>query len=397
MNNALDYNRATKYLNAGNYAKALQFYKRAPDFKEKFVNMGTCYRGLLNDGLAVANYTIAAREDVPFYDGSLGPYSLALNNLGLMAYAYDSDAEAIRLYSSALALDGSYKEAKWNYGNALLRTCISRGDYTSESWKLGWSLYEYRFDRGAGSVGMESYLPRWDGVSSGSCIVVMTEQGLGDKIMFGRYVGFLRALFDRVIVVCDPSLDCFFSDYEIARSSAGLPGVYVPLCSLASVFGIVNEYWLAGKFTAKELNRERKNIGVVWSGSTTHRNNHYRSCSSRYFASLRDLGDLHSLNPGDAAVAGIKRCTAKSWSETAALVLALDVVVTVDTSIVHLCGSLGVPCIMIQPLHETDFRWGVGLSSTVWYKSVRIVQNSSWESAFAEVRELIEDGYVQRS
>jgi hypothetical protein len=58
---------------------------------------------------------------------------------------------------------------------------------------------------------------------------------------------------------------------------------------------------------------------------------------------------------------------------------------------------LGVPCIMIQPLHETDFRWGVGLSSTVWYKSVRIVQNSSWESAFAEVRELIEDGYVQRS
>jgi hypothetical protein len=151
--------------------------------------------------------------------------------------------------------------------------------------------------------------------------------------------------------------------------------------------------WLDNKFTALELNHERKNIGIVWAGSTTHANNANRSCPVNHFSELGSFGNLYSLNPAAPNVKGITPYTGKSWSDTAALVLGLDIVVTVDTSIVHLCGTLGVPCIMIQPLAETDFRWGHG-TDTYWYPSVRIVlNNNSWDSAFAEVHKLLKERF----
>jgi ADP-heptose:LPS heptosyltransferase len=68
----------------------------------------------------------------------------------------------------------------------------------------------------------------------------------------------------------------------------------------------------------------------------------------------------------------------------------MDVIVSVDTSIVHLAGSLGVPTIMVQPLMETDFRWGSG-EETAWYQSVSIVPNrNNWDEVFAVVRKKLE-------
>jgi hypothetical protein len=219
----------------------------------------------------------------------------------------------------------------------------------------------------------------------------LTEQGLGDKIMFGRYIALLRQYFKRIVVQCHESLDCFYNDYEICRTVAESGcDVCIPICSLAKPFGMVSENWLKGKFKKAGVTGERLKIGVVWSGSTTHSNNRNRSCNSRYFSDLHKYGDLYSLNPAASAAKNVTKLRLDSWTATASYVLAMDVSVSVDTSIVHLAGSLGVPTIMVQPLMETDFRWGSG-EETAWYQSVSIVPNrNNWDEVFAVVRKKLE-------
>lgn len=382
------YNKGTKYLEKRNYLKAIQCFKKqlqTHSFKELHLNLANAYRALSEVDKALKHYTIANDPATPFANGSFSKsYDLALNNLGLLEYWKGNDLGAIEWYKKALELNPSHADAVWNYGNAILRksNCAS---------SAGWQAYEYRFLRSGSAVTIDNSVPTWDGISNGTSICVQCEQGLGDKIMFGRYLELVAEKFESVYVVCHPSLDVFFSDYKIVRSVAesGAP-VTIGLCSLAQHYGIVKENWLDGKFTAKEFDRTRLNIGCVWTGSPTHSNNANRSCAGYYFSGLASYGNLYGLNPSDPSTRGVTALSPKSWSETASIVLGLDVVVTVDTSIVHLCGTLGVPCIMIQPIHETDFRWGpVDSTSCVWYESVRIVPNNGWDKAFNDVKEIL--------
>lgn len=374
------YNRATKYLSKGNYLKALSFFKKEEQsFKELYLNMGNCYRGLNEYDRAMACYERAASVNTIFIEtGLYGEYPLALNNIGLLWYAKGDDAMALRYYNRALTLDPLYCDAIWNYANAMLR---------SSSCEFGWDKYEYRFKRESNAVRIEEYGTRWDGCTSGDKIVVLAEQGLGDKIMFSRYLSCLKAYFSEVWVQCHPSMDCFYTDYKICRNaSESAASISIPVCSLAQHFGMVDGEWInKGNFNANKFSKNVLNIGVVWSGSTTHVNNHNRSCTSNYISSLSSYGDLYSLSPDATTAKNVTALKPSSWTETVNAVLGLDLVVSVDTSIVHLCGSLGVPCIMVQPLRETDFRW-----SGPWYKSVTIIENNdNWDNAFAKVAALL--------
>lgn len=384
----MDYNRGTKYLEKGNYKKALQCFKeqaKTHSFKELHLNMGNVYRYLDDNDKAIKHYSLANSPSVPFADGKFATsWPLALNNIGLLAYACGDDQTAIGYYKAALELDPLHYDAIWNYGNALLRS-------TDCASQTGWEAYEYRFKRSGARVNIDTSLPMWTGLETGTAIAVQTEQGLGDKIMFGRYISKLRDYFTDVYVICHPSLDVFYSDFKIARSLAETPATYtVPICSLAKYFGIIPGNYLDGRFTARSFDAKKFNIGVVCSGSHTHVNNRHRSCDTYHISGLSDIGKLYSISPDSPNIRGTVAIGSRDWSETASIVLGLDIVVTVDTSIVHLCGTLGVPCIMIQPRQETDFRWSNGKSSCVWYPSVRIVQNNGWERAFAEVRSLLE-------
>lgn len=387
----MSYNKGTKYLFAGNYKKALQFFKKEElQFKELYLNMGNCYRYFGEFDAAERCYLLANRSDMPASNNvKTEMYPLALNNLGLLEYARGNDTLAIDYYRAALAIDPVYYDALWNLGNATLRRYFSSEVGLAEDWKLGWELYDYRFKRSGVAVKIDVGLPTWDGRTPGKSIVVLTEQGLGDKIMFGRYISCLYKYFDEVHVQCHPSLDCFYSDFKICRDifESGA-SVSVPLCSLAGHFGMVSENWLSDKFTAHDFG-EGFHIGVVWAGSATHANTRNRNCPPGYFLDLGSYGKLWNLNvTGECP--GISNLNSKSWSETASYVLGLDLVVTVDTSIVHLCGTLGVPCIMMQPLSETDFRWGLGHTDTPWYKSVIIVDNpGSWDATFVTVKEIL--------
>jgi tetratricopeptide (TPR) repeat protein len=376
------YNKATKLLEKKNYLKALSFYKKQdPKFKECYLNMGNCYKMLGNNDKARECYVLAS-SDVPFSDGTYGDFALAYNNIGLLEYCEGRDYSAMQCYKIALNMNPLYYEAIWNYGNALLRSsnCVD-----------GWEHYEYRFKRESGAVKIDRGIPWWDGKSTGKTILVQAEQGLGDKIMFGRYLAYLAPFFDEIVICCHESLDCLYAPYKCVRTTTGYD-LTIGMCSLAGIFGVVPEGYLDGKFEKHPFTGF--NIGVVWAGSSTHANNANRSCPSSYFSNLSNLGNLWSLSPDAGPTKNIAQLAPKTWSETASYCLGLDLVVSVDTSIVHLCGTLGVPCIMVQPLQETDFRWGkpteAEFGNNRWYKSVMVVPNdNNWDAAFDVVRESI--------
>ncbi len=376
------YNKGVKYLDRGEWHKAIKLFKAAGECKEAYLNMGNAYRMIGKSDLALECYLKANRPDVAFINGTFkSAYPLALNNIGLSAYAVGDDDTAMEYYRSALTIDPMYCDAIWNYSNSKLRKCISLGLVSGADWDIGWKMYEWRFKRESNPIKMNVGLPRWDGVSP---VNIIAEQGIGDKIMFGRYVAEVAKSVP-VHVVCADSLKWFFKDYSCSESLKY--NTYEPMCSLASRYGIGSKAWLRDNVEGRKL--DGFNIGVSWGGSDTHANNRNRSCSGSLFSELSSLGNVWNLNPAFSGVSGIRDLASKSWEETATFVSGLDLVISVDTSIVHLAGSLGVPVLMIQPLSDTDFRWGYG-GSSIWYDNFFVVPNTGWTETIASVKRLVE-------
>jgi hypothetical protein len=388
-----NYNRATKYLQNGNPEKALQFFKRQlkeHDFKECYLNMGNAYRNSGNDAEAIKCYLKANAHETPFADNTFGVYDHALGNLGLLQYMHGNDDAAIAYYTAALEKNPMHFDSIWNYASALLRKHCSLEEVDAAS---AWKMYEYRFKR-TNPTPIHNGIERWDGITCGKSIIVLAEQGMGDKFMFGRYIHCLRDYFDEVWVQCPLEMVEIFSDYKTCQEN-NIPNVEcsIPICSLASIFNSSDDAWLVGKFETRKFVSDKLKIGIEWAGSPTHANNKYRSVLPSSFLSLSEFGDLYSIRPGAESVRGVIALNADSWAESARIVNGLDLIISVDTSIVHLAGSLGRECWMLQPLKETDFRWGSNVmgEKNIWYDSVKVIRNhNNWSNVFAEVRARLE-------
>jgi hypothetical protein len=187
-------------------------------------------------------------------------------------------------------------------------------------------------------------------------------------------------------------METIFSEYNTCQEVPDAE-CSVPICSLAGIFGSSDDAWLVGMFSARKFAGDGLKIGIEWAGSDTHSNNKYRSVTSNYFQDLAEFGDLYSIRPEAEAVRGVIALNACSWAESAEIVNGLDLIISVDTSIVHLAGSLGKECWMLQPLKETDFRWGSNSmgEKNIWYDSVKVIRNhGNWSNVFAEVRARLE-------
>lgn len=377
------FNRGTKYLERGRYTKAISCFKecaREGDFKELWLNLGNTYRLLDRDDEATRCYLRAADPNTPFLAGGYGHYDFALSNLGLLEYTYNRDDRAIEFYTAALATNPLHYDAIWNYSSALLRKHSSGETVDIAS---AWQMYEYRFKRSGGKP-VDNTLPRWDGVSKGHSIVVVCEQGIGDHFMWGRYIRCLYEYFSEVWVQVDNSLHEFFSDFKLCNLVAETTAeVCVPLCSLAQYFPAQPGNWLRDKYVAEPSGK----IIVEWAGAPGHSNDRNRSMDASRFVEL-GLPNMTNIRPGAKVPKGILAMPSGSWAETAQQVIAADLVISVDTSLVHLCGALGVECWLLQPLKETDFRWGSRGVGNIWYDSVKVIRNpGSWDKVFNVVKE----------
>jgi hypothetical protein len=118
-------------------------------------------------------------------------------------------------------------------------------------------------------------------------------------------------------------------------------------------------------------------VGLNWAGRPGHFNDHLRSLPVTAFEPLRRAGcqfiglQYRERCPSWMAE-GVAGC--RDYADTAAVVATLDLVITVDTSMAHLAGALGVPVWVILPARGVDWRWGLDGDDTAWYRSMRLLR-----------------------
>ena len=412
------------------------------DFATAFCNLGDVVQALgrLDEAEAFCRKALALQPD----------YADALNGLGLIFKRRSNLDEAEACFRKALSLDpgharshnnlgtifneqGKLHDAQAAFRNAvrfspndvpkynLAMNLLLLGDYPEGS-----ALYESRFDafkhNFAGARDLRQYLKegnRWRGGGvSGKRVLVWCEQGLGDSVMMMRYLPALKERgAESLTVFCDPSLERVMRSIdgvdEVVCQVGALSSVtfdlHCPIMSLPHRFGTrqdtipgVMPYLavpeaLRAQWSERFSRIAKMKVGLAWAGSAVLRDDSKRSIPLDQFAPLTEIGgvQLISLQKGEAAkqLAGWGRDipdwmgACGDFMDTAALVSHLDLVISVDTAIVHLAGALGKPVWLLNR-YESEWRWGLEREDTPWYPSMKIFrqqQRSEWHSTIERI------------
>lgn len=335
-------------------------------------------------------------------------FAAAHHNLGLLRLSQGRLEEAVTSIERGMELDPKNTAMPWDRSLVLLQM----GDY-----ERGWPAYEARIPyREQGIINMPMQF--WGGEDlHGKTIYCFCEQGLGDSIMFSRFVPKLKDRGGRVVFDCQPELLRTFGWMGgVEVRPAGLPVPYadyhVPLASLPYKLGISKKD-LPGRVPYLHSRREipasfvkdpnaKFHVGICWAGSSIHENDKNRSASIELFLKLLKVKGvaLYSLQVGprrdDLSNTGAQILVRdvgvglRDISDTAAVMKKLDLVIGVDTAVVHLAGALNVPCwTLINAV--PDWRWQLGRDDTDWYgpsfKLYRQPNQGDWSSVMDKVVE----------
>ncbi len=271
--------------------------------------------------------------------------------------------------------------------------CLLRGDNTN-----GWPRYAQR------AVARPAGLVPWDGQAAVP-LLVTAEQGLGDTLQFIRFAPLAQACVPRLIVAVQPPLlallEQSYPDLEFISSGAPVPEELAAHCRLLDLpqwFTVSNAPYLTAPALAWPLPElPRPCFGLVWAGNPAHLNDANRSLTlaalAPFIAPFAPQGV--SLQKGsqaaELAVSGLTlfdggaRCV--DFADTAALIMQLDLVITVDTSVAHLAGGLGKPVWLLLPF-DPDWRWQHQRRDTPWYPVMKIYrqeQPQDWASALQQL------------
>ncbi|MCP3722125.1 tetratricopeptide repeat protein [Paraburkholderia sp. CNPSo 3272] len=380
---------------------------REPDNALALFELGYAYDAMHRYEAAIPLYRRAA-ELKPDGAGIVNNLAFALTALA----RYD---EAEIGYRRALALNPDLPESRFQLGMLMLR----REDYAG-----GWPLFE---NRKLTSTARANYrklpCPEWRGEPlRGKRFLICREQGMGDQIQFLRYASLLAQMGARVHAWVAP---------ELASLAATVPGVARVLDAAPSDGAIASQYdyWcdvmsLPLRFPGRPIyadtpymradpvraaaSRARVNalagaaqrrIGLVWAGNPRHHFDAFRSVPLKSLLPLAALtgNAWFALQKGPAAaqleaIAGRWPMDAPGddlhdFAATAALIEALDLVITVDTSVAHLAGALGKP-VWVLLAAQPDWRWGKDRADSVWYPSARVFRQSTlgdWRGVVAEL------------
>ncbi|CAE6743324.1 hypothetical protein R69927_02987 [Paraburkholderia domus] len=343
---------------------------------------------------------------------------LAAIGMYLAEQARFADSEAA--LHAALALDPSAPQAAVDLADLKLR----RGD-----WSSAWPHFAARLtreDREPNNVVtvMERLCPRWQGEPlAGKTLIVHSEQGNGDDIQMVRFVPELAArvrdeggrLVLAVRRALQPLLARSYADcVSIEDGPLGKPHFGLPMMSLPSVLGSRPDQVRGAAYLSADASRvaawrervsacggeaARLHVGLVWSGSPTHRRDAKRSIPLAALAPVLALPNVvfHPLTPGRHAdvaalsAQGYRVCDLTAhyhagFDDVAAHVSALDTVVTIDSAPLHLGGALGRPVLAMLD-HVSHWCWG-NEEMQPWYDSVDLFRQPSpgaWEPVVERV------------
>jgi tetratricopeptide (TPR) repeat protein len=385
------YGRGNTLREFGRHAEAAASYDRAlaikPDYPYAHHNRGNALRDLNRHAEALASYDDAIAVDAK-YAGAWNGRGVCLQHLG----RHD---EAIASYDKALAIAPQFAEAHHNRGLAYLL----KGDFAA-----GWPECEWRW--GTAQLGKQHFpFPVWLGAEplAGRKILLHAEQGLGDVIMFMRYVPRVVALGARVALALPPPLIPLFSGIDgvqwIIRPGETLPEMELqcPLMSLPLAFKtslatmpaevpyVVPSQDLVAKW-AKILGRaDRLRVGLVWSGSPQHLNDRNRSIPLDKFGPIISQRAVEfvalqpDVRPHDADVLRRHphiRHFGQDFANGAAILSLLDLVISVDTAWAHLAGAMAKPVWIPLPAFP-DWRWLLEREDSPWYPTARLFRQAS--------------------
>lgn len=347
----------------------------------------------------------------------------AQTNLAMVLDHRGETAAALALYDRILGLKPDDSEVRLNRSLILL----ARGDYAR-----GWPEYEARR---AVQMRRELRLPEWDGTPlSGRVILVHAEQGLGDEIMFASCLGDVIGEARHCVIECDRKVEKLFRRSFPAATVYGALQTDPPrnwldhdpridctvgIGSLPLRFRtsradfprhagylradpVRRDYW---RGRLHEIGSGPK-IGVSWRGGAKKTRRHARSIPLENWVPLLTLPGMHfvSLQYGEIggdldAMRDVSRCVMHHWpeaiedyDETAALVSALDLVISVQTAVIHLGGALGKP-VWVLVSSRPEWRYQEAGESLPWYPSVRLIRQTTpgdWRGVIDEARRRVE-------
>ncbi|MGF6722631.1 tetratricopeptide (TPR) repeat protein [Paraburkholderia sp. GAS41] len=399
---SLDPHSADAYFNAGNAltakgdsAAAIAHFRRAielrPAFANAHINLGSAVGKLGEYAEAEQHYRRAV---------ALKPNPTNLVCLGGSLGAQGRVDEEEVFYRRALELDPGYVDAHQNLAWARLK----RGDYTQ-----GWAEFAKRWrPHDYAAIAIEG-VPEWHGEPlEGRAILLVGDQGFGDQMQFLRYAHVLAELGATVdVCVREPLLPLAQRVPGVHRAwrigqAEGRYDFWAPLMSVPSCVRTelstipANVPYLFADEAKLDLWRgrvekaagSRRKIGLVWAGSPTFGNDRYRSMRFEDLAPLASLDDVawFSLQKGpsqaqlaDAPDNALPRdFTAElhDFTDTAALVMNLDLVIAVDTGVAHLTGALGKPVWVMLPANS-DWRWLEHRTDSPWYPTARLFRQAA--------------------
>ena len=320
------------------------------------------------------------------------------------------DEDALKEYDEAVRIAPDYPEVRMNRSFAYL----GNGDFTR-----GWPEYEWRWKVKPFKNGQEPGR-RWDGSElDGKSLLITAEQGLGDSIHFIRYVQLAKARGAKVIFDCPTPLvtlieTCPGVDKVVPRGQPGPPfDCYIPLLSLPWLFGhpplsdvapipyFVPDPDRVAYWREQVADLPGLRVGIAWQGSKAHKGDKLRSVPLTRFAplaaipgvtlcSIQKPPGIEQLTEGAGAAMGIIDLGCKitdQMADAAALLMNLDLVISVDTAIVHLAGALGRPA-WVAVAFAADWRWLRQGDDTAWYPSIRLFRQTApgeWDAVFGRL------------
>ena len=440
--------RGNRFLADGDLKKAEECYRlsiaAAPDSSDAYVNLGfvlleqkqiadakRCLERAvsINPAAADGHYLLGKisqeqnRSDEAFENFNralrVNPdFVEAHHSLGITLRTQGRLDEALRCFDKALSLRPGFPESR--FGKSLL--LLLRGDFAE-----GLELFESRLE-----ICDEKHIldwmaflsdhpekPRWRGQDlGGKTLLIWVEQGAGDSMMAMRYLPRLAEKgVGRVLVLSDPSLTRlmqtlpFVSEITSRVDTLSLDSFdfHCPIMSLPFLFGTLLDTipnavpYLSvtagskGKWVERLAGRNGLRVGLVWAGNKKYGKDLLRSLSLRQLGPLIGTAGVTfvSLQKGDPAAEldemswpildWMNECS--DFSDTAALVANLDLVISVDTSVAHLAGALGKPVWLLNRF-ESEWRWQLDREDSPWYPTMRIFRQSAlndWDGVVERV------------
>lgn len=304
----------------------------------------------------------------------------ALHRTGLALYRDGLLDLAQSTLRAAVAAEPDNPTFRWALAFALL----AAGQYAE-----GWPLLRARMQVTPPiATSVTDAFPEWRGEPlAGRSLLVMREQGFGDQIMMARFAPLLRAQGARVTLAAHPWLTRLFeplADAVVATSPEAPARVarhdyWTHFFSLPELLGVTTDNLPAAPYlsapaepspTASPAGR----VGLVWRTQDPN-----RSLPAPLAAQLLGRG-MVSLQPEDTGAA--------DFAQTAAIIDRLDLVVSIDTAVVHLAGAMGKPVWVMLPHRGLDWRWMRGRGDSPWYPTARLFRQRTggdWDLVVSEV------------